>query len=69
MAAAVDPKTVPTAKLNSGYSIPLLGWGTFSANDELGTKSTHTALEAGYRVGCLEGGSHCLQELHFPVLS
>ncbi|KAK9865658.1 hypothetical protein WJX84_006366 [Apatococcus fuscideae] len=49
MAAAVDPKTVPTAKLNSGYSIPLVGWGTFSANEELGTKSTHTALEAGYR--------------------
>ncbi len=50
MAAAVDPKTVPTQKLNDGHSIPVLGWGTFGANDDLGVKSTHSAIAAGYRV-------------------
>ena len=54
MAAAVDPKSVPTTKLISGFDIPVIGWGTFGANDDLGTKATHTALAAGYRVGlCL----------------
>ena len=55
------PKTVPTQKLNSGFDIPLVGWGTFSANGDLGTKSTHSALAAGYRVSQLPTAlaAHC----------
>ncbi|KAM7534518.1 hypothetical protein Aperf_G00000116845 [Anoplocephala perfoliata] len=41
--------TGPTIKLNSGYTIPQLGFGTFYAEKELVTGAVKEAFDAGYR--------------------
>jgi 2,5-diketo-D-gluconate reductase A len=41
--------TVPTLRLNDGYTIPQIGLGTASLNDEQIAPVIVTAIEAGYR--------------------
>lgn len=41
--------TVPTVRLNDGYSMPQVGLGTASLNDEKVAPVIVTAIEAGYR--------------------
>lgn len=41
--------TVPTLRLNDGHSIPQIGLGTASLNDETVASVIVTAVEAGYR--------------------
>ncbi|CAG2109814.1 unnamed protein product [Medioppia subpectinata] len=46
----MDPKQVPTVKLNNGVDIPIIGLGTWqSAPDGTLYKSVKLALDAGYR--------------------
>ncbi|KAI8067223.1 NADP-dependent oxidoreductase domain-containing protein [Thamnidium elegans] len=42
---------IPTAKLNSGYEIPLIGYGTFGGNDapEQVYNASKVALKTGYK--------------------
>ncbi|KAK9813466.1 hypothetical protein WJX73_000483 [Symbiochloris irregularis] len=41
--------SVPTLKLNSGHTIPLLGLGTSGLSGNKATEATHSALDRGYR--------------------
>ena len=43
-------KRVPTAKLSSGHTIPLLGLGTSGLSGVKATEATHEALDLGYKV-------------------
>ncbi|BDA45305.1 probable NADPH-dependent aldo-keto reductase, chloroplastic [Coccomyxa sp. Obi] len=50
----------PTALLNTGYRIPLLGLGTFKADEKTTNEAVAAALKAGYRhIDC---ASHYLNE-------
>ena len=40
---------IPTAKLSSGYDIPLLGMGTVAIKGDNGTAAVKAALKMGYR--------------------
>lgn len=40
---------VPTVKLNSGYELPVVGFGTWRAEKNQTKDSVYTALKAGYR--------------------
>ena len=42
--------SVPTIKLNSGYSMPLLGLGTSGLSESKATEATNSALSMGYSV-------------------
>ena len=46
----MDPKKVPTVKLNNGLLIPIIGMGTFVPKAD-GTlyKTVKTAIDSGYR--------------------
>lgn len=56
---SVEPKNlpkqvlvpIPTTQLNSGYEIPLLGWGSFTLRGDKCRDATQSAVQAGYRVG------------------
>ena len=37
-------------KLNSGYNMPLLGWGSFQASADQAERAVQQALHAGFRV-------------------
>ena len=37
-------------KLNSGYNMPLLGWGSFQASANQAERAVQQALQAGFRV-------------------
>ncbi len=41
--------TIPTLRLNDGHSIPQIGLGTASLNDDQVAPVIVTAIEAGYR--------------------
>jgi len=41
---------VPTAKLNNGLAMPMLGFGTSTLNDDIAIKSVSTAISVGYRL-------------------
>ncbi|KAK9866609.1 hypothetical protein WJX84_000733 [Apatococcus fuscideae] len=40
---------IPTARLNSGHEIPLLGWGSFMITGDKCREATKSAVQAGYR--------------------
>lgn len=44
---------VPTARLNDGHTIPLVGLGTWKAAKGEVRQAVYEALLAGYRVSCL----------------
>lgn len=54
---SVEPKNlpkqvlvpIPTTQLNSGYEIPLLGWGSFTLQGDKCRDATQSAVQAGYR--------------------
>lgn len=41
---------VPTAKLNNGLAMPMLGFGTSTLNDDIAIKSVSTAISVGFRL-------------------
>ena len=41
---------VPSVKLNSGYTMPVFGLGTWTQNDATAAESVYTAIRAGYRL-------------------
>ena len=41
---------VPSVKLNSGYTMPVFGLGTWTQNDATASESVYTALREGYRL-------------------
>ena len=41
---------VPSVKLNSGYSMPVFGLGTWTQNDAAASESVYTAIRSGYRL-------------------
>src|SRR5690348_5422570 len=41
--------TVPTIRMNSGHTIPQLGFGVFQIPPEETTEATRTAIRVGYR--------------------
>lgn len=41
---------VPSVKLNSGYTMPVFGLGTWTQNDSTAAESVYTAIRAGYRL-------------------
>ena len=46
----MDPKNVPTVKLNNGVLIPIVGLGTYlSKADGTLYKAIKTAIDSGYR--------------------
>jgi 2,5-diketo-D-gluconate reductase A len=45
----INPMTVPELRLNNGYTMPQIGLGTASLNDEQIAPLIVTAIEAGYR--------------------
>lgn len=49
------------ARLNSGYNIPLLGWGSSGAKEKDAVQAVKAAINAGFRVGPTESTKlHCL---------
>lgn len=42
--------SIPTVKLNNGLSIPMIGFGTNTLTDEVGTQSVSDAISVGYRL-------------------
>ncbi len=41
---------VPVTRLNTGYSIPVLGLGTWTLNNKTAEKSVYFAIQNGYRL-------------------
>ena len=41
---------VPSVKLNSGYTMPVFGLGTWTQNDSTAEQSVYTAIRSGYRL-------------------
>lgn len=45
--------TAPTVKLNSGFDMPLVGFGLWKVNNETCADQVYEAIKAGYR--CFDG--------------
>ena len=50
MKATADTALVPTVKLNSGYSMPVLGLGTWTLHGDTCENAVYSALKTGYRL-------------------
>jgi D-xylose reductase len=46
---------MPTVKLNSGYDMPLVGFGLWKVNKATCANQVYEAIKAGYR--CFDGAS------------
>ena len=44
------PSTVPTATLNNGLAMPMLGFGTSTLNDDVAVRCVSEAISVGYRL-------------------
>lgn len=45
--------SVPTVKLNSGFDMPLVGFGLWKVNNDTCANQVYEAIKAGYR--CFDG--------------
>lgn len=45
--------TAPTVKLNSGFDMPLVGFGLWKVNNDTCADQVYEAIKAGYR--CFDG--------------
>lgn len=51
--------TAPTVKLNSGYDMPLVGFGLWKVNNGTCADQIYEAIKAGYR--CFDGACGMFQ--------